>query len=326
MPNNWIDYVTPLLEDCIKKPPHKGAPMVAITVPPMWDYFSGECEPFYGFGVFEGDRVPQQWQRIAEKEFVKCVLVPSNHTKDAWINAGTKKRVEIVPHGYNHEVFVSEGNKLDHPDLKDDKFKVGFVGGWKDGVNDRKGLDILLRAFCEEFKPEEKISLHCKINMAYQSKDIILNNVESLKLPPKDKRPKISLYMNEWPEELMAQFYRTLDVMTIPTKADAFCMPFLESLACGTTVIAPPFGGQADVVNDKNSWLMEIEKYVPATGGIMYEESKWAIPSKEDLRKKLRYCFDNQEEVKKKGKEGIRVKDSWTWDHSADKLIKILIS
>jgi hypothetical protein len=49
----------------------------------------------------------------------------------------------------------------------------------------------------------------------------------------------------------------------------------------------------------------------------MYEEVKWAKPDLNKLRKQMRYCFENQEEVKQKGTQANLDANKWTWRNSA---------
>ena len=56
----------------------------------------------------------------------------------------------------------------------------------------------------------------------------------------------------------------------------------------------------------------------------MYEEAKWAMPRIAHLKEIMRHCYENQEEVKRKGGQAHKDSLNWTWTHSAKKAIEVL--
>ena len=311
-PQNWQQSE---LAEQLQKNYHY-EPTIMIATPEWWDLSAGDRLPFFGpFGVFEGTKIPYGWKLRAQKEHINVIFVPSEHTKQAFINAGITKRIEIIPHGVNLKIFNTEVPKADFPQLKEGYFKFLFVGGWKDGVNDRKGLDILLRAFCAEFKPEEKVQLICKLNMAYQSPENVLYNIDLLQLPK--NRPEIIMLLNDGPEKELAKIYRSCDCFVMPSKAEAFCMPCLEALACGLSVIATNYGGQTDYLPKEG--LINISGMTRATGEFqIYAETEWAIPDQAHLQQLMRNAFEG------KIKPNPEIAKNYTWNNSAKKLVKIL--
>ena len=56
----------------------------------------------------------------------------------------------------------------------------------------------------------------------------------------------------------------------------------------------------------------------------MYEGNQWSTPSILDLRKKIRYAFENQKEVEQKGKQALEDIKKLTWEKSAKKLLRTI--
>ena len=296
------------------------AAMIMINLPFQWQLrYAERINPLIGFGVWEGDKIHSSFLQHCNDNRLRSIFVPSTHTKCAFVNSGVDKDIVVIPHGVDTEIFKSKPIKKD---LQNDFFNFLFVGGWRDGINDRKGLDILLKAYTEEFKPKEKVLLTCKINMDYQDQNTIVNNIRALNLKPSNERREVGLIMTNVPEEMMSDYYNAADCFVMPSKAEAFCMPVAESMACGCTPIVTNYGGQTDYVNNANGLLINIDGMAPATGGILYEETKWAIPSQASLQIQLRYAFDNQDEMKKKGKRAQKlIKTEYTWDITAKKVV-----
>jgi glycosyltransferase involved in cell wall biosynthesis len=313
-PQNWQQHE---LREQLEKNFHSQA-TVMISTPEWWDLMAGDRLPFFGpFGVFEGSRIPYGWKLRAEKKHIDMIFVPSKHTELAFRNAGVDKIFKIIPHGYNPEIFNTDGPKAELPQLKGDFFKFLFVGGWKDGINDRKGLDIALRAFCNEFRADEKVQFIAKFNMAYQSAENIIYHINSLDLPK--ERPEVILLLNDAPEKELANLYRSADCFVMPSKAEAFCMPCLEAMACGLPVLTTNYGGQIDYV--PKEWLIDISGMARATGEFhIYSETEWAIPNQKHLQQLMRKAFEGQF----KGKPEL-IKN-YTWQNSAKKLVQAISS
>ena len=304
---------------------------VSITLPQHIPLKSGQRLPgFYPFCVFEGDKIPGFWAEYLNQPYVTKVLVPSEHTKKACVASGVTKEIAVVPHGVDPVIFnmnasVEPAKKYGYE--KNGQFTFLYVGGWADGENDRKGLDIALRAFCAEFKAGEKVRFIVKINTAYQpNQRLLFKQIEDLKLPSKTERAEVQVLAANMPEKDLAAFYRLSDCFVMPSKAEAFCMPIAEAMACGLPVIATGYGGQTDYLSNAvpgqtgSTLDYELE---PATGGVLYEGVKWAKPNQKTLQFQMRWYFEHQKEGKEIGELGsTQILENYTWKSSAKKLIK----
>ena len=320
-PQNWQSTVPVEVKKAIEEDSTYWSTLM-ISMPESWSLKSGDrCKPLIGFGVFEGDKISTSWK--IHSNGVDEIWVPSEHTKKAFEKGGVFKNIEVIPHGFDEKIFNPEVKVS--KELKDERFNFLFVGGWRDGEKDRKGLDIALRAFCSEFKLEEKVKFTAKLNMAYQSPEVLHENLRKLNLPTPTQRPEIQLIMENTSLKNMAVMYASADCLVQPSKAEAFLMPALEATACGTPVIAGDFGGQTDYLNRENL-LIETEEMVPATGEPwIYGEAKWAKPSQADLQKKMRFAFENQDLIKKwAGEDSKKALETMTWRHTARKAISRL--
>ncbi len=88
-------------------------------------------------------------------------------------------------------------------------------------------------------------------------------------------------YINE--DVKLAELYNIADVMLYPTKADNLPLVVLESMACGTPVIASKIAGIPEIIDhSKNGYLVENTNFVDFVNSIeiffnLLEEDKAAI-------------------------------------------------
>ncbi len=193
--------------------------------------------------------------------------------------------------------------------------------GWRGTEWDRGGVQYTLRAFAEEFKKGENVELLVKLNPSYmqpQQLNVVLNN---LKLP--EDRPEIKINIDNIPYKDMAEFYSQADVHISTTRAEAFNLPCIETMACGLPNIVTGYGGQIDFINEDNGWLIDYDME-EVKDDVMYEGVQWATPKLEDIKKKMRYVFEYQEEIKEKRKKVLKDVQKWTWHNTAKKALEFL--
>ena len=98
-----------------------------------------------------------------------------------------------------------------------------------------------------------------------------------------------------------------------------------ESMACGTPVIAPVYGGLKEFMNEENSYplkytevLADVTPWSVTTGGL------WSKYDENDLIKKMKYCYNNQEELIAKGAVASEFVKKFTIQNMMTKIKKIM--
>lgn len=302
-------------------------PLLSLETPLLWWKYMAYRRPFIGSIVFEGDRVPYGWAVACVQEEIDQVWCPSFHTASAIRETATGalqkevNNIKIIPHGYDPEIFKSRGPKTEHYDK--DCFTFLFVGGWAKGFADRKGLDIVYRAFRNEFKDNEKVRLIIKITSVYNA--LNYDPVKILSSISVAHNPKVLVIKRDVPREMLQQIYRCADVIVYPSKAEGFGMTALEGMACGTPVMTAPFGGQVDFINKDNGWIVTKGTKTAATDPVyIYDFSNWFVTDWQEWAKKMRYVFEHRDEVKRKRKRALEDVKLWTWEAAAKKAVKAL--
>ncbi|MEK6881797.1 MAG: glycosyltransferase family 4 protein, partial [Nanoarchaeota archaeon] len=289
------------------------------------------------FVIFEGSHVPKYWLKHLLDERIKLIFVPSKHCKDAIMNThfesipvedinGNKvknmnkhsllhKKIVVIPHGVDTELFCL--NRLEN----NDRFTFVANKGWSKGNEDRGGIQHLLKAYHEEFTAEDKVDLNIKINTAYCHPGWNFDQeLKNIGITRTENSPSLRVSLDTVDYKDMHKFY-VGDVFVSVAEAEGFNLPVLEAMSCGRPAIVSSFGGQTDFVNENNGWLISGEMY-EVKSDILYEGVQWCKPNIEELRKVMRYCYNNREECKLKGLEAQKTAEEYTWQSTAKKVIE----
>lgn len=253
--------------------------------------------------ALESTVIPERMVKEANDDRVRQVWCPSKFCFENYAASGIlEDKLRIVPHGYNPNIFKivkTPINKL---------FRFLFVGGYT-GPNDRKGADLLINSFVEEF-PEGEAELYLKINTTYG-----LGN-----LP---RRSDIIIDVDAYTDKQMVDIYNRGDCYVLPTQGEAFDMSILEATACGLPIITNWNGGQVDYLDDlvncddSRVYYLDSEEAIPRFSP--WDCGKWYKPTKESLKSAMRDMFEWRDKNKKY--KGI---ENWTWEKAAQKAIKYI--
>jgi hypothetical protein len=328
-PVDWVRHVNDDELQMLNRDLMKGDINLMIGIPTFWPLLMCEDKSFIGFCVWEGDRVPESWIEIFLDNRLNQIWVPSNHTKEAiWhtiqnyekINDDKhtyKKildKIKIVPHGVDVDLFKPLN-------IKHSKFTFVMNGGWVHGWKDRKGLSYGIKAFCEEFNKDENVRMIVKINSCYGGD--LQKNINELKI--ENKTPaELQIVPQQIPFKDLVKVYNEGDIFVNTSLADGFNLNCLEAQACGLPVLTTSFGGQSDFCNNDNGWLLEEGTMKENKWDLQYEGTSWKEPSIEEIRKKMRDCYNNQIEVTTKGMTSRMDSKDWTWDCSARKALEAI--
>lgn len=285
--------------------------VIMITSPLWWPIrASDRPKKLIGFLVFEGSKIPTAFLKPCE--IVDLIFVPSKHTKQAAVNAGINPdKIKVIGEGVDAEIF-----KPTPPisSLISNKFTFVFNKGWAKGKLDRSGFHIALQAFVEEFKKEEPVRFLAHINPVYGGN--VHQMIGSLGLDLKNSAD-VAINSDIMPFQVLSGFYCAGDVFLSPHKSEGWGLNICEAMACGLPAICTKYGGNLDYCNEENSYFIDYDLKPASDPDLIYEESKWAEPKIEDLKKQMRYVFEHQEEVKSKGVKAMREIKQWDWEKSA---------
>lgn len=290
-------------------------PAVNLSVGSLMYQFYGK--PRIGYSVLEVDRIPDTWVEMFNQ--LDYVWATTHWGKKVFEDSGVKKDVKVVPEGVDTFVFSPYALPVD--EIKSsDSYKFLCIGKYEV----RKGYDILLNAFCEEFNKDEKVEIYIMPYNPFVREFNIWAELFALDLPShKSKIKVINPILNH---SDVARIYVSCDAYVMPSKGEGWGLPYIEAMACGLPTIGTNWSGNTEFMNENNSLLIPIDGLEQANDPIFGEflkQGKWAIPNKEKLKEYMRWCFENREEAKALGEKARKdVEEKWTWQEAAKKAIK----
>ena len=267
-----------------------------------------------GRTTFETDRIPDGWRE-------KCngfdeIWVPSHFNLETFANSGiARHKLRILQEGIDTTHFQPNLEPMKIPGARGFKFLSVF--DWQM----RKGYDVLLRAYCTEFKSNEDVTLILKVSTVNQPfaqlVDLVSYFIERNLRMKLENSPNIVLMTGMLPHERFPHLYASADAFVLPTRGEGWGRPYMEALACGRPVIATRWGGQLDFLNDENADLIDIEGVRPTGADIdleVFAGHRWAAPSVEHLRQIMRRMVSNAATSARKAERGLLdMREKWDW-------------
>ena len=246
--------------------------------------FDPDIAPVIWVQANESHEFPAHWAEGAKRIFKFWTY--SHFVREQALKARVMEdKVDVLPLGTDPEVFTPGLTSFPIPTEK--RFKFLYVGS----LIHRKGVDLLLQAFLEEFKMEDDVVLIFKSSY-YNHYEMVQKIKESL------GSGKVLLIPWQFDEQQMASFYRACDCYVQPYRAEGFGLPMLEAMACGVPLIAPNWGPVLDFANPLTASLISMDL--------------------ETLRKTMRIHYQNSDKFKKTSLlESEYIRKKWTHEASA---------
>jgi len=248
---------------------------------------------------WEYGAVPRAWVDQINRN-VDELWVPSRFVRDVVVRGGVAdERVRVIPNGIDPNLFTPKGPWTRPRTVRG--FMFLFVGG----AIRRKGIDLLLQAYGEAFDPGDDVSLLLAplgSQGAYQHNSL-LDEVMSSAWNP--SVPHLEVLTGELDDATLASLYRGCDAFVLPYRAEGFCMPALEAMACGKPVITTALGPSQDFCSPATAYLVSGRECQvlddPPAFGEFAGEFTWFEPDVGDLVRSLRRVYQNREEAARRG-------------------------
>lgn len=241
------------------------------------------------------------------------VMVTSEHVQRVLRNAGVKIPIINIGEGLDRGKVEVQNYKLNTKK----KFKFLHVSS---GLP-RKGVDVLLKAYFEEFTKEDDVVLviktyHNEANMISDLLEVLTN----------ENSPEVEvIYDLELTEGEMASLYLQADAVVLPSRAEGFGLPQAEAMKFETPLITTSYSGQIDFVNEENSWLLDYE-LVQADSQLALLNSYWAEPDQKQLSEFMRELYENplSTNTKTKTKLAKKAADRLTWERTGNQALEFI--
>ncbi len=265
-----------------------------------------------------------------------CVQSICSHNSD-WsqkiLQQHTDKPIYLVPAGIDHELYTENGPRFDFkPNIKD--FVFISVFGW----SYRKGYDVLLKAYFDEFDAHDNVSLLIVSRYQGQSARFHRNKIRDdinkiMEGFPNKDMPHVVRYSQVIPELQMPQLYRSANCFVLPSRGEGsnLCAP--EASLCGLPVIMTNVSGQQQYLREDNAFLIEMDHLYTVPHG-QFHLHYWdgqefpdltSSSVHDQLKEQMRYVYNNLEDAKKRNKNLQRLTlEKFTWNNTVNAAVKRL--
>jgi len=252
------------------------------------------------------------------------VVVPSRWCKEVFLESGVRKPLSVVPLGVDTDIY--------HPDVEPISFSKNLkpfvflsVFGW----SLRKGYDVLLKSYLEEFTGDEPVSLLISsryFGSTHESKKKFIREdiarVSSMVSNP--NKPHVCLFGDILSDTMMPRLYAAADCYVLITRGEGFGLPPAEAGACRLPVICSRYSGQTDFLDDTNSYLVDVDGFQSVKDDLskisyFYQDAEFPIfgpKAVEQTRHLMRHVYEHPEEAQKKADLLYdRVTKEYNWDN-----------
>lgn len=264
---------------------------------------------------------PRAWAEVITRDYDQLWVGTRWIRRQALASGIAADRIKVVPLGVDSRVFSPRGTRYPLPAPA--RFTFLFVGA----PIARKGFDVLLRAYLAGFRRGDPVRLVIKANpddVFYAGADLRASLAAAM---AEATAPEIVFVDRFLSVAELASLYRAADVCVFPYRAEGFCLPILESMACGRPVIVPKFGAALDFCSSRTSFMVPARRIsvpVPrrfAINTLGFEEDIEAVDFCEvdpatlaavmrDVATQPVYA------LRQKATHGLRVARRFTWEAS----------
>jgi len=250
------------------------------------------------------------------------VVVPSKWCYDVFKESGVTRPMSVVPLGVDTDIYYPGAEPIAFTkNLK--PFIFLSVFGW----SLRKGYDVLLKAYLEEFTSDEPVTL--LISARYfgstdeSKKKVIRDDVARISSTISNpKKPQVVLFGDVLSDQMMPRLYASANCFVLITRGEGFGLPACEAAACKLPVITSRYSGHTDFCEDGNSYLVDVDRFAKADPSLakisyFYENSEFPFFGPEAVaqtRCYMRRVFEHPDEARVKAERLYqRIVSEYNW-------------
>ena len=320
------DY-TPQPEDLADKPDMEklwrkslsAAPanwVIRNMYPPRVSDVNPEQLNFFYF-YWEDSLIPSQWAKDFNRH-LDGLMVPSRHVLSALRYSGVAIPIEIIHTGV--EARFGDSTDIEPFNLPTNKaFRFLHVSS----AFPRKGCDVLLQAYVEEFSSDDDVCLVIKSfpnihnTLAKQIGQTRLHN---------PRCPEIIHFDQDMDAREVTSLYRSASCLVHPARAEGFGLPVAEAMLAHLPVIVTNYSGLTEFCNTETALLVDY-KMAKSDSHFEVEGAEWAEPNILQLRAHMRNIYENPQSVLDKVERAASViARDFNWSRIADHAIEFMQS
>eukprot|EP00238_Polyblepharides_amylifera_P011874 CAMPEP_0196591410 /NCGR_PEP_ID=MMETSP1081-20130531/69530_1 /TAXON_ID=36882 /ORGANISM="Pyramimonas amylifera, Strain CCMP720" /LENGTH=414 /DNA_ID=CAMNT_0041914765 /DNA_START=201 /DNA_END=1445 /DNA_ORIENTATION=+ len=320
------------------------APVVYIchSEPGAWSpplYSTPACPPpspplppphyLIGRTTFETDRITPT--HVGRCNRMDEVWVPSEFNRQTFIRSGVEPaKIFTVPEPVDVDFFdpstveplpLPIGRPVfPAPNSSSSAAEFSFLSIFK--WEDRKGWDVLLRAFLSEFQAGDDVALYM-LTSAYHSKKAFLKQIRKVaeERGSASGQAQVFLIGEHIPTTELPRLFKSVDAFVLPSRGEGWGRPHVEAMAMSLPIIATNWSGPTEYMTEENSYPLQYEGLVEVKEGA-FKGHLWAEPSEDHLRTLMRHLTEHPAEAKQRGN---RARQDMIRRFSPSRVSKILV-
>eukprot|EP01126_Amoeba_proteus_P048485 TRINITY_DN5604_c0_g1_i13.p1 TRINITY_DN5604_c0_g1~~TRINITY_DN5604_c0_g1_i13.p1 ORF type:complete len:308 (-),score=43.57 TRINITY_DN5604_c0_g1_i13:186-1109(-) len=264
--------------------------------------------------MYETDQIPSDWGEMSR--FVDEVWIPTNFLVSPFEHAGyTREKIVVVP--CQIDTYFWDPSIIDPSNLSIYTFPSAtrdgdflFLSSFK--WEFRKGWDVLLEAYFQEFSSKDKIFLYLHTYLwdhpdprnSTQVQYVIDNWLATIDNPIIQKKwkngnlPRYAFITNYLPSMEVPGLFRAVDAFILPSRGEGWGLPIMQGMAMGLPVITTRCTGQVDFVDSSVGYLIDVKSTISQKDF----SGMFAQPDVNHTSELMREVFTNREEAKRVGK------------------------
>lgn len=292
--------------------------------PPLFETFPCPPSDLYsdflaviGRTMFETDRVNREHVKRCNR--MDFVWVPTEFHVSTFVKSGVEssKVIKLVqpvdveffdPSKYNPLDLVPLrkkvlGKRPKSPKLgSDEEFVFLSIFKWEY----RKGWDVLLKAYLEEFSRVDSVALYLLTNPYHTDNDFtnkIVEFVEDSGLErPANGWASIYVIDAHIAQVDLPRLYKSANAFVLPSRGEGWGRPLVEAMAMSLPVIATNWSGPTEYLTEVNGYPLPVDKLSEVMEG-PFKGHLWSEPSVAKLRDLMRFVMSNAKEARDKGRQ-----------------------
>ena len=269
--------------------------------PPYTDSMTGRLNVIHCYG-WEESVFPAKYVADINRN-IDLITVMSEYVRRVLKQSGVKVPIVVVGLGADH-ILAGPAEPVDL-----DRGTFDFVH--VSSCFPRKAADVLVEAFCREFRAGERVRLIIKTfpNPHNTIEEIVRD--ASARYPG---HPPVEVWQHPLSPGQMRFVYEHAGCVVAPSRGEGFGLPVAEAMLLGSPVLATAHGGHADICVPGSFWPIDF-RIERANTHLTEQQSYWAEPSPESLRQQMRAVFTSSEGERRKrtGIAKAHVAENFTW-------------